>query len=258
MADRVMIVEDEVIVAEDMRRNLEASGYEVAGHAMDGREAVHMAQHLRPDVILMDIFLGGAVDGIDAARQIQRVIDTAIIYVSGHSNDSIVSDAVRSGASGYIVKPFQARQITSSIEIALHRRRERLLEQRADHAAPLLPYAAAGSVHARGDASTGSADEVQPDHFTAMLQRLQALLVDEDVWSETREEAGAGTRGLRVTPREKEIVRGLVCYRRVAKVAEVLGISVHTARNHLKSVFRKLDLHSQDELLRYLLEGEES
>jgi len=48
-----------------------------------------------------------------------------------------------------------------------------------------------------------------------------------------------------------------VCYRRLGKVAEVLGISVHTARNHLKSIFRKLNLHSQDELLGFLLEGEE-
>jgi DNA-binding CsgD family transcriptional regulator len=59
-----------------------------------------------------------------------------------------------------------------------------------------------------------------------------------------------------VTPREREIIRGLVCYRRVSTVADVLGISVHTARNHLKSIFRKLNLHSQDELLRFLLDGE--
>lgn len=94
-----------------------------------------------------------------------------------------------------------------------------------------------------------------PAPFVAMLQRVQALLLDEDAWAGTGL-APAGTVGLHVTPREKEIIRGLVCYRRLATVADVLGISVHTARNHLKSVFRKLNLHSQDELLQFLLEGD--
>jgi len=74
-------------------------------------------------------------------------------------------------------------------------------------------------------------DVALPTHFAAMLQ------------------------GLAVTPREKEIISGLVCYRRLSTVADVLGISVHTARNHLKSVFRKLNLHSQDELLQFILDG---
>jgi DNA-binding CsgD family transcriptional regulator len=56
----------------------------------------------------------------------------------------------------------------------------------------------------------------------------------------------------RVTPRETEIIQGLLQYRRLSRVAKLLGISVHTARNHLKSIFRKLNLHSQDELLAFL------
>jgi DNA-binding CsgD family transcriptional regulator len=83
---------------------------------------------------------------------------------------------------------------------------------------------------------------------------VQTLLADERVW--TGAESGIAARALSVTPREREVIRGLVCYRRLARVAEVLGISIHTARNHLKSVLRKLDLHSQDELLQFLLEGE--
>ena len=255
---RVMIVEDEVIVAEDLKRHLEAAGFEVAGHAMNGQDAVEIAQSLHPDVILMDVFLGGDTNGIDAARSIQGVIDTAIIFVSAHSNDSLVSDAVRSGAFGYIVKPFQARQITSSIRIALQRRMEaRQLEQRAHVAMPFPVRAAAtvGHVNAR----VNSADTAGAGHenFTAMLQRVQALLVAEDVWSSAGNgHGGTATLGSCVTLREREVIRGLVCYRRLAKVADVLGISIHTVRNHLKSVFRKLNLHSQDELLHFLLEGD--
>jgi len=197
---RVLIVEDEVIVAEALRRTLENAGYDVIGHAIDGREAVQMARQLHPDVILMDVLLAGPTDGIEAAHSIQRTIDTSIIYVTGHANDSVVNAAVRSGALGYIVKPFQMQQLTSSIEIALHRR----------HDARAL------------------SDQPSSRGHIATPATIQALCVTE---------------------REKEVIRGLICYRRLGKVADVLGISVHTARNHLKSIFRKLNLHSQDELL---------
>jgi DNA-binding NarL/FixJ family response regulator len=202
---RVLIVEDEVIVAEALRRSLETSGYEVIGHAIDGREAIHMARKLLPDVILMDIVLGGYPDGIETALSIQRAIETSIIYVTGQSNDALVNAAACSGALGYIVKPFQAQQITSSITIALHRRK--------DASAP-------------NESST-----VHRTHATV----------------------AAAIHGLCVTPREKEVIRGLVHYRRLVRVANALGISVHTARNHVKSIFRKLNLHSQDELLELFL-----
>jgi DNA-binding NarL/FixJ family response regulator len=236
---RVLIVEDEVIVAEDLRRSLSASGYNVIGHAINGREAIQVARHLRPDVILMDVVLDGSTNGIQAARSIQQIIDTSIIYVTGQSSEMLLTDAVRSGAFGYIVKPFQTRQITSSIEIALHRRREaRALETRA-----------------RLDGESPSAGDEDESHSASLGQRLRALLEDEDAESLLRTSTSEATiDGLHITPREREIVLGLVCYRRLTRVADVLGISVHTARNHLKSVFRKLNVHSQDELLRYLLD----
>jgi len=236
---RVLIVEDEVIVAEDLRRSLNASGYDVVGHAMDGREAIHIARHLRPDVILMDVVLGGGTNGIQAARSIQRIIDTSIIYVTGQSNEAMVTDAVLSGADGYVVKPFQTCQVTSSIKIALHRQREaRALEERTR----LVDEA---TLRREADESP----------FTSIVRRLRALLEDEDAESLLSGGTGEPTiDGLRITPREREIVCALVCYRRLSRVADELGISVHTARNHLKSVFRKLNVHSQDELLRYLLD----
>lgn len=217
---RVLIVEDEVIVAEDLRRSLNASGYDVVGHAMNGQEAIQIARHLRPDVILMDVILGGGTNGIQAARSIQRIIDTSIIYVTGQSNDAMVADAVLSGAVGYVVKPFQTCQVTSSIEIALHRQREaRALDER-------VPTPQRGA---------------QP-------------LDDRERPSPKNGDASAVIERLCITPREKEIVRALINQRRLARVADVLGISVHTARNHLKSVFRKLNVHSQDELLSYVLD----
>jgi len=256
---RVMIVEDDVIMAQDLRWNLEASGYAVVGHAKDCCGAVRLAEQVHPDIILMDVYLEGDTNGIEAARSIQGAVDAAVIYVSGCSDASLLSDAARSGALGYIVKPFQARQLTCAIEIALHRRMEaRGLHHRPHVCAPLPgKVAGLGGANVAGDSPDESVEGEQA-HFTALFQRLQVLLLDENAWSDQAETRKSAARGsLRVTPREKEIIRGLICYRRLARVAEMLGISVHTARNHLKSVFRKLDLHSQDELLRFLLEGKE-
>jgi DNA-binding NarL/FixJ family response regulator len=232
---KVMIVEDEVIVAEDLRRNLHACGYDVTGYAVDGQEAVSMALHVMPDLILMDVFLDGNVDGIAAARTITQAIDVSIIFVSGHSADSLIDEAVQSGADGYIVKPFQLGQVTSAIKLALHRRRE---------------------VQRKGQSRIHSGETGRDEPFAAISQRLRALLTDDNVWFDLADKADGVPREHCVTARERDIIRGLVCYRRVSTVADVLGISVHTARNHLKSIFRKLNLHSQDELLRFLLEGE--
>jgi DNA-binding NarL/FixJ family response regulator len=233
---KVMIVEDEVIVAEDLRRNLHACGYDVPGYAVDGQEAVSMALRIMPDLILMDVFLDGTFNGIAAARTISQAIDASIIFVTGHSADSVVDEAVRSGADGYIVKPFQLGQVTSAIKLALHRRRH--------------------DVQRKSQSRIPSGDIGRDEPFAAITQRLHALLTDDSVWVDLADKADGGPREQCVTPREREIIRGLVCYRRVSTVADALGISVHTARNHLKSIFRKLNLHSQDELLRFLLEGE--
>ena len=230
---KVMIVEDEVIVAEDLRRNLRACGYDIPGYAVDSVEAVSLAQRTKPDLILMDVFLGGNCDAFAAARTITQSIGASIIFVSGHSADSVIDKAIQCGADGFIVKPFQLAQITSAIKLALHRRKG----------------------HRKGPSRVCSSRTSGDEPFAAITQRLQVLLSDDSVWLDLADKTDGVPRQQCVTPREREIIRGLVCYRRVSTVANVLGISVHTARNHLKSILRKLDLHSQDELLRFLLEG---
>ena len=141
------------------------------------------------------------------------------------------------------------------IKIALQRRHEaRVLEERVRLVASTLPVDGSDSGRSR-DGGEESVNAGARTGLSEMVLRVQALLVDEHVWTDHTTDGSAPPVALGVTPREKEIIRGLICYRRLSKVAEVLGISVHTARNHLKSVFRKLDVHSQDDLIRFLLEG---
>ena len=153
---RVMIVEDEIIIAEDLRRALDASGYEVTGCAADGRDAVEMAINIMPDVILMDVLLPGDIDGIAAARAIHQSMDVPIIYITGHSSDALVDEAIRAGADGFVVKPFQLCQVTSAIKVALrHRKGDKLPES-----------------------GRPPADQGRAEPFATVFKRLQAALDD--------------------------------------------------------------------------------
>ncbi len=117
----VLIVEDEAIVATDLSRKLERLGYEVCGTAMEGEEAVALAFSLRPHLVLMDIRLEGSMDGIEAAEAIQSRLDVPVIYLTAHSDAATLERAKFTGPSGYILKPFEERELVTQIELALYK-----------------------------------------------------------------------------------------------------------------------------------------
>ena len=120
---RILIVEDEAIIAMELRETLEHLGYAVVGNELRGEDAVHAAGKLRPDVVLMDIHLKGKMDGIEAADRIARRYDIPVIYITAHSDQETLSRAIRSQPYGYIIKPFNERDLYSNIEMALHKHR---------------------------------------------------------------------------------------------------------------------------------------
>jgi len=105
IAPRMLIVEDESIVAQDLRYKLLAWGYQVAGIASSGEEAVRVAAELRPDLVLMDVRLPGRVDGIQAARAIGSRHNIPVIYLTAFSDDETLQRAKDSEPFGYITKP---------------------------------------------------------------------------------------------------------------------------------------------------------
>jgi len=115
----VLIVEDEAIVAADLAGRLGQLGYEVAGTAATGEEAVEMALRLLPRIVLMDIRLRGSMDGIQAAEAIRGQIDLPVIYLTAHSDSLTLERAKLSGPFGYILKPFEESDLTTTIEMAL-------------------------------------------------------------------------------------------------------------------------------------------
>ena len=129
---KILIVEDEAIVATDLAFKLEKLGYEVAGVAAQGRQAVEMALQCQPQLIMMDIQLEGELDGIQAAETIRRQCDVPVIYLTAHSDPATLARAKLTGPCGYILKPFEERDLATQIELALykHQAELKLREQR--------------------------------------------------------------------------------------------------------------------------------
>jgi two-component system, sensor histidine kinase len=115
---RILIVEDETIVALDMRCRLEGFGYQVCGLAATGPMAVQLADEHRPDLVLMDIKLKGEMDGIEAASHVRRIFEVPIIFVTAFTDDETLARVKASSSYGYIVKPYHERELKITIELA--------------------------------------------------------------------------------------------------------------------------------------------
>jgi diguanylate cyclase (GGDEF)-like protein/PAS domain S-box-containing protein len=119
--ERILIVEDEKIIAIDLQRRLERFGYTVVGMAGDGESAVSMALELVPDIILMDIMLGGKMDGIEAAVAIKASKDIPFIFLTAFTDERTLERAKEAEPYGYILKPFKERELYTTIDIALYK-----------------------------------------------------------------------------------------------------------------------------------------
>jgi two-component system, cell cycle sensor histidine kinase and response regulator CckA len=126
----VLVVEDEVIVAEDLTRKLGRLGYQVIGTASQGEEAVSIASKMQPDMILMDIRLRGEMDGVEAAAKIHDECHRPVIYLTAHNDPATLNRAKVTEPYGYILKPFQERELETTLEIAryMHAAEQRLRE----------------------------------------------------------------------------------------------------------------------------------
>jgi AmiR/NasT family two-component response regulator len=119
MAHRVMLVEDEGIVAMDIQHRLEKLKYQIVGHAVSGDEAVRLANETLPDLILMDVKLRGPIDGIEAAALIHSTLDVPIIYLTAFADETTLERARLTQAYGYLIKPFEDHELKSAILSAL-------------------------------------------------------------------------------------------------------------------------------------------
>jgi two-component system cell cycle sensor histidine kinase/response regulator CckA len=119
--ERVLIVEDEAIVAKDIAATLKGMSYQIAGICATGQDAVNKAASTRPDIVLMDIMLPGGMDGIDAGLQIQSTLNIPVVFLTAHADEATLTRAKAIAPYGYLIKPFADRELEVALETALFR-----------------------------------------------------------------------------------------------------------------------------------------
>jgi len=124
MRGRLLIVEDEPIVALDLKQELESLGCEVVGVAESADEALAVAETMRPDLALMDVRIVGSMDGIQTARLLRSAYQVPAIFLTSYSDDTTIARAAREMPYGYLTKPFQSRELKASLQVALTKARE--------------------------------------------------------------------------------------------------------------------------------------
>lgn len=129
---RILIVEDEVIIAEDLKDALSAMGYEVCGICYDSESALDQLYRLRPDMVLLDINIRGTKDGIAVARIIKDSYHIPFIFLSSLSDRHTLERARVTRPRGYLVKPFRDQDLMTTIEMAIYNHSMDLKQKQAD------------------------------------------------------------------------------------------------------------------------------
>ncbi|MGK6353138.1 response regulator [Parapedobacter sp. DT-150] len=122
---RILIIEDEAIVAQDLAARLESAGYAVAAVVDNGEEAVAKCLHIEPDLVMADIHLKGKMDGIQTVERINQTNAVPVIYLTAYADAQMWERAKQTRPSAYLTKPFRERDIHSAIELAVTRHREK-------------------------------------------------------------------------------------------------------------------------------------
>src|ERR1035438_419704 len=118
---RILIAEDESVIAIDLAKTLEKLSYKVIGSSRNGKDVIKKAGELKPDLILMDILLDGKITGIQAAEEFMNIYDVPVIYLTAYADPATLEKAKLTEPFGYILKPFDERTLHTSIEMALYK-----------------------------------------------------------------------------------------------------------------------------------------
>jgi CheY-like chemotaxis protein len=121
-ASKILVVEDEVVIALRLEQMLTKMGYNVIGVSYSGEEALEKIRNLRPEIILMDIILPGKLDGIAIAEIVKSELNIPVIFLTAFSEDNIIERSEREEPFGYISKPFHDHEIKAAIEVALYKK----------------------------------------------------------------------------------------------------------------------------------------
>lgn len=148
LKSRIFIIEDDAIEAMDIKINLESMGYEVLGMAGSGEEALQKLSQSKPDLVLIDIVIKGAMNGVEVAHKIKNDFDLPFIYLTSHSEETTMEKAKITEPFGYVIKPFDITELKYTIEIALYKHKmEKKLESRLQYFKNVFDHAPIGIFH---------------------------------------------------------------------------------------------------------------
>lgn len=189
---RVMIVEDEPIIAQNIERNLRYLGYSCPGVASGAEEARELLRQERPDVVLMDIHLEGPLDGVDLASEIQRVFGIPVVYLSGLMDEETLERAKITQPFGYIAKPYTRRELQITLEIAVYKSQvEARLREQELRIEQLLETMQQGFCFLGADGHVVNANRRFISLLGASLEEVQARHFTEFVAEEDRRQVAA-------------------------------------------------------------------
>ncbi|MEW5959904.1 MAG: PAS domain S-box protein [Chloroflexota bacterium] len=203
---QILVVEDESIVALDIRRRLIRLGYAVPALAASGAEAIDQAARTRPDLVLMDIKLEGDMDGIEAAECIRARFDLPIIYLTAYADANTMQRARFSQPYSYLLKPFEERELQTNIEMALYRHQ---LEQRLKQSEQWL----GATLNSIGDAIIATDDQGRIKFMNPVAERLTGWSQAESLGKnldDVFQTLNSSTRAPRINPVRQVLNEGRV------------------------------------------------
>ncbi len=287
---RLIIADDEVVISTQLEEFLSTKGFEIAGIATSGAEAVEMALELKPDLMLMDIVMPGKLDGISAAAEINRALKIPVIFLTAYADEEMIQRAKPIGPFGYVLKPIQERQILAAIEIALHKKdMERrlqeahdLLERRVEERTQELRIksenleemnTALKVLLKRREEDKLELEEKVIYNIKEMvhpfLEKLEKTRLDNrqktflEILRANLDDIVApfakvlSTRYLNLTPAEIQIANLVKHGKTTKEIAELLNLSTRTIESHRDSIRKKLGIKNQKANLRtYLMSFE--
>ncbi len=133
----ILVVEDEILVGEEIREDLERAGYCVPDVVTSGDEVLNSVSRYKPDLILMDVRLEGEIDGIEAAQQIKAIQNIPIIFLTAYSDPVTLTRAADTSPSAYLLKPFSIRELTANVSMALAKSQKKQSDE-LSHTGPIL------------------------------------------------------------------------------------------------------------------------
>jgi len=202
---RLLLADDHTMLREALRRAMEGAGLDVVGEAADGEEAIRLSSELRPDVVLMDVSMP-VLDGVEATRHIhRRDPDIAVLMLTMHADADVVARALSAGAVGYLVKDASMSEVVDAVRLA-----------------------------ANGDTA------LSVELANSMLGEVHRLAESSPLTDRGSADAPPGVESV-ITKREEEVLQLIAEGLSTPEVAARLYISVKTVKNHLASIYAKLD-----------------